>query len=116
MRAAVLDGPGPPAALVIRYIPVPEPVAGGVLIRVQPFGLNRSELHTRLGLAQRRSADRLRRGSGRPPPPPLQGFLDGVAAGTAVMPIGRVYRFDQIVQARADTEANRVSGKLVMLT
>ena len=32
------------------------------------------------------------------------------------MPIGRVYRFDQIVQAHADTEANRVSGKLVMLT
>ena len=103
MRAAVLDGPGPPAALVIRYIPVPEPVAGGVLIRVQPFGLNRSELHTRLGLAQRRSADRLRRGSGG-------------GAGTAVMPIGRVYRFDQIVQPHADTEANRVSGKLVMLT
>jgi NADPH:quinone reductase-like Zn-dependent oxidoreductase len=29
---------------------------------------------------------------------------------------GRVYRFDQIVEAHADMEANRVSGKLVVLT
>ena len=49
-------------------------------------------------------------------PPLLQGFLDSVAAGTAVVPIGRVYGFDQIVQAHADMEANRVSGKLVVLT
>ena len=46
----------------------------------------------------------------------LQGFLDGVAAGTAVVPVGHVYRFDQIVQAHADMEANRVSGKLVVTT
>ena len=32
------------------------------------------------------------------------------------MPIGRVYRLDQIVQAHADMEASRVSGKLVVLT
>jgi NADPH:quinone reductase len=50
------------------------------------------------------------------PPKLLQGFLDGVAAGTAVVPIGRVYRFDQIVQAHADMEASRISGKLVVLT
>jgi hypothetical protein len=52
MRAVVLDGPGPPEALVIRHIPVPEPAVGWVLIRVRAFGLNRSELHVRLGLAQ----------------------------------------------------------------
>jgi NADPH2:quinone reductase len=52
MRAVVPDGPGPPEALVIREIPVPEPAAGSVLIKVKAFGLNRSELHTRLGLAQ----------------------------------------------------------------
>ena len=52
MRAVVLDGPGPPEALVIREIPVPEPAAGGALIRVRAFGLNRSELHLRLGLAE----------------------------------------------------------------
>jgi NADPH:quinone reductase len=50
------------------------------------------------------------------PPQLLQGFLDRVAAGTAVIPIGRVYRFDQIAQAHADMEANRISGKLVVLT
>jgi NADPH:quinone reductase len=52
MRAVVLDGPGSPEALVIRDIPVPEPAAGWVLIRVRAFGLNRSELHMRLGLAE----------------------------------------------------------------
>jgi NADPH:quinone reductase-like Zn-dependent oxidoreductase len=51
MRAVVLDAPGPPAALRIRELPVPEPRAGWVLIRVKAFGINRSELHTRLGLA-----------------------------------------------------------------
>ena len=52
MRAVVLDAPGPPEALVIRHLPIPDPSAGWVLIRVKAFGLNRSELHTRLGLAQ----------------------------------------------------------------
>ena len=52
MRAVVLDGPGPPEALVIRELPVPETAAGWVLIRVRAFGLNRSELHMRLGVAQ----------------------------------------------------------------
>jgi NADPH:quinone reductase-like Zn-dependent oxidoreductase len=51
MRAIVLDAPGPPEALTIRAIPVPTPRPGWVLIRVKAFGLNRSELHTRLGLA-----------------------------------------------------------------
>jgi NADPH:quinone reductase len=46
----------------------------------------------------------------------LQGFLDGVAAGTAVVPIGRVYRFDQIVEAHRAMEGNQVSGKLVVTT
>ena len=51
MRAAVLDAPGPPQALQIRNVPIPQPQAGQVLIQVKAFGLNRSELHTRLGLA-----------------------------------------------------------------
>jgi NADPH:quinone reductase-like Zn-dependent oxidoreductase len=51
MRAVVLDAPGPPEALTIRELPVPEPAPGQVLIKVEAFGLNRSELHTRLGLA-----------------------------------------------------------------
>jgi len=52
MRAVVLDAPGPPSALHIRDLPVPVPAPGQVLIEVRAFGLNRSELHTRLGLAE----------------------------------------------------------------
>jgi NADPH:quinone reductase-like Zn-dependent oxidoreductase len=51
MRAIMLDAPGPPEALAIRELPIPAPPAGWVLIQVKAFGLNRSELHTRLGLA-----------------------------------------------------------------
>jgi NADPH:quinone reductase len=52
MRAVVLDGPGPAEALHVREVPRPVPAAGQVLIRIEAFGLNRSELHTRLGLAE----------------------------------------------------------------
>jgi NADPH:quinone reductase len=52
MRAAVLDAPGPPEALQVREVPIPQPRPGWVLIEVKAFGLNRSEIHTRLGLAQ----------------------------------------------------------------
>jgi NADPH:quinone reductase len=52
MRAVVLDAPGPVEALALRDRPIPTPSPGWVLIRVEAFGLNRSELHTRLGLAQ----------------------------------------------------------------
>ncbi len=51
MRAIILEAPGPPDALTIRELPVSTPAAGWVLIKVKAFGLNRSELHTRLGLA-----------------------------------------------------------------
>ncbi|MBP2336406.1 NADPH:quinone reductase-like Zn-dependent oxidoreductase [Saccharothrix coeruleofusca] len=52
MRAAVLSGPGPVENLTVVDKPVPEPEPGWVRIRVRAFGLNRSELHTRLGLAE----------------------------------------------------------------
>lgn len=51
MTAVVLDGPGPVEALQLREIPVPTAEPGWVLVRVRAFGLNRSELHTRLGMA-----------------------------------------------------------------
>src|SRR2546426_10659091 len=51
MRAIVLDAPGPPDALTIRELPVPTPAAGWVLIAVNAVALNRTELHTRQGLA-----------------------------------------------------------------
>lgn len=52
MRAVVLDEPGPVANLRVVDRPIPEPEPGWVRIKVMAFGLNRSELHTRLGLAE----------------------------------------------------------------
>jgi NADPH:quinone reductase len=52
MRAVVLTEPGPVANLELRELPIPEPKPGWVLIRVRAFGLNRSELHLRLGYAE----------------------------------------------------------------
>jgi NADPH2:quinone reductase len=51
MKAVVLESPGPAGALHVRKIPVPTPRAGWALIAVKAFGLNRAELHSRLGLA-----------------------------------------------------------------
>lgn len=51
MRAVVLDEPGPVTNLNVREVPLPQPPPGWVRIRVEAFGLNRSELHTRLGFA-----------------------------------------------------------------
>jgi len=52
MKAAVLAGPGPVENLTVREVPMPSTPPGWVRIRVRGFGLNRSELHTRLGLAE----------------------------------------------------------------
>jgi NADPH2:quinone reductase len=52
MRAVVLSGPGPVENLAIKDLPIPEPPPGWVRIAVKAFGLNRSELHTRLGYAE----------------------------------------------------------------
>lgn len=52
MRAIVLDSPGAVEHLHLLDVPLPVPGPGQVRIRVRAFGLNRSELHTRLGLAE----------------------------------------------------------------
>ena len=52
MRAIVLTGPGPVENLEIRDLPLPMPKPGEVRIRVRAFGINRSELHLRLGYAE----------------------------------------------------------------
>jgi NADPH:quinone reductase len=52
MRAVVLSQPGGPENLVLSSLPLPRPRPGWVRIAVRAFGLNRSELHTRLGLSQ----------------------------------------------------------------
>jgi len=52
MRAVALHTvPAPVDALAVSERPVPRPEPGWVLIEVKAFGLNRSELKTRLGLA-----------------------------------------------------------------
>ena len=51
MRAVVVDEPGPPEVLQLRELPVPKARPAQVLIRVKAFGLNRSELHFRQGVA-----------------------------------------------------------------
>ncbi|MGN8244748.1 alcohol dehydrogenase catalytic domain-containing protein [Cellulomonas soli] len=49
------------------------------------------------------------------PAPVLQGFLDAVADARARVPVGRVYRLDDIVQAHRDMEAGTVGGKGVVV-
>ena len=51
MRAVVIDAPGPPEVLQVRQMPIPVAQPGEVLVRVSAFGLNRSELHFRRGVA-----------------------------------------------------------------
>jgi NADPH2:quinone reductase len=46
----------------------------------------------------------------------LQGFLDAVAAGHIRIPIGNVYRMEEIAQAHRDMERGVGRGKLVVVT
>lgn len=59
MRAAVVDAPGAPDVVHVRSVAIPVPTAGEVLIRVKAFGLNRSELHFRSGVAYSGSFPRI---------------------------------------------------------
>src|SRR5216683_4137253 len=52
MPAVLKREPGPVENLQIRELSIPEPQPWWVRIKVEAFGLNRSELHTRLGLAE----------------------------------------------------------------
>ena len=49
------------------------------------------------------------------PAPVLQELLDAVADGRAQVPVGQVYRLDQIAQAHTDMEAGTVGGKRVVV-
>ena len=49
MKAVVIRQAGGSEVLRIETVPIPTPQVGQVLIRVKAFGLNRSELFTRLG-------------------------------------------------------------------
>jgi NADPH2:quinone reductase len=51
MKAVVLHEPGPAENLKVEDRPIPEPPPGWVRMAVRAFGLNRSDVHLRLGLA-----------------------------------------------------------------
>jgi NADPH:quinone reductase-like Zn-dependent oxidoreductase len=51
MRAVVAEQPNGPDGLVVRDVPRPEPRPGWALVRVEAFGLNRSEYKTLKGYA-----------------------------------------------------------------
>lgn len=59
MRAVRVHQPGGPEVLQIEEVPIPRPARGWVLIRVEAFGLNRSELHFRSGVASNGSFPRI---------------------------------------------------------
>jgi NADPH:quinone reductase-like Zn-dependent oxidoreductase len=59
MRAVLIAAPGGPEVLEVREVGVPTVEAGQVRIRVKAFGLNRSELHFRSGVAYSGSFPRI---------------------------------------------------------
>lgn len=79
MRAVVLSRPGPVDNLRLTELPLPQPDRGWVRIRVEAFGLNRSELHTRLGLAEGVTFPRVLGIE-------AAGVVDAVAPGSALRP------------------------------
>ena len=70
MKAVVIYEPGGPEVLKVEQRPVPQPRAGEVLIRVEAFGLNRSELF-RAKVTRPPSRSRACSGSRRWAPSPL---------------------------------------------
>ncbi len=46
----------------------------------------------------------------------LRAFLDDVAVGEAVVPIGRVFALDEIREAHRVMEDNTAGGKIVVVT
>ena len=83
MRAVVLSQPGPVENLTIREVPMPPEREGWVRIRVEAFGLNRSELHTRLGLAEGVSFPRV-------PGIEAAGVVDAAPPGSGLVPRQKV--------------------------
>jgi NADPH:quinone reductase-like Zn-dependent oxidoreductase len=79
MRAVVLREPGPVENLELAERPLPQPKPGWVRIRVEAFGLNRSELHTRVGLAEGVTFPRV-------PGIEAAGVIDAVSPGSALRP------------------------------
>jgi NADPH:quinone reductase-like Zn-dependent oxidoreductase len=93
MKAVVLHAPGGPEALVIEDRPIPVPQAGEVLIRIEAFGLNRSELFTRQGHSLGITFPRVLgiEAVGTVAAAPGGGFADGEMVATVMGGMGRQY-------------------------
>jgi NADPH2:quinone reductase len=93
MRAVVLHEPGPVTNLEIRELPIPAPPPGWIRIRVKAFGLNRSELHTRIGLAQGVTFPRVLgiEATGVVDDPGNSGLAVGTQVATMMGGMGRVF-------------------------
>lgn len=93
MKAAVIRAAGDAGALKVEALPVPEPRAGEVLIRVRAFGLNRSELFTRRGQSPGVSFPRVLgiEAVGTVAAAPGGEFRDGETVGTTMGGMGRKY-------------------------
>jgi NADPH:quinone reductase-like Zn-dependent oxidoreductase len=93
MRAAVIRAPGGPEVLKIEALPIPRPRAGEVLIRVNAFGVNRSELFTRQGHSLNVSFPRVLgiEAAGTVEAAPGGEFAPGTVAATAMDGMGRQF-------------------------
>ena len=134
MRAAVAERPGGPDGLVVREVPRPEPRPGWALVRVEAFGLNRSEYITLRGWSG--AAVQFPRILGIE----CTGVVAGVAGAAAVVlegagfaervraalpegadgevdpVIDTVYALEEIADAHRRMAAGAAMGKLVVLT
>jgi NADPH:quinone reductase-like Zn-dependent oxidoreductase len=93
MKAAVIRKPGGPEVLSIEDVPVPTPQPGEVLIRVKAFGLNRSELFTRLGQSPNVKFPRVLgiEAAGLVESAPSHEFQNGDVVATAMGGMGRQF-------------------------
>jgi NADPH2:quinone reductase len=49
MKSIVLSNPGKPSTFLIKDFPIPQPLAGHVVIEIKAFGINHAEMHMRKG-------------------------------------------------------------------
>jgi NADPH:quinone reductase-like Zn-dependent oxidoreductase len=110
MKAAVIREAGGPEVLHIESVPVPTPGSGEVLIRVKAFGLNRSELFTRLGQSPSVRFPRIPgiEAVGLVEAAPGGEFRHGAAVATAMGGMGR--RFDGSYAEYACVPATQVQA------
>jgi NADPH:quinone reductase-like Zn-dependent oxidoreductase len=93
MQAVVIHEAGGPEVLKIEERPLPEARPGWVLIRVRAFGLNRSELFTRLGQSPNVAFPRILgiEAVGEVADPSDSDFTKGAVVATAMGGMGRAF-------------------------